>query len=154
MIDLWLLVHQHPAWVWGAVGAVLLSAELATGSGWLLWSAAAAGAVAVLATVTHLNPTTQTLVFALITVVATYAGRRWIRGRSDPLADDLNDASARIVGKVAQASGAFHGGSGRVLIDGKEWSAELEGGGAAQKGEKLQVTALVGGSRLRVRPLS
>lgn len=154
MLDLWILVHQHPAWVWGAIGAILLSAELATGSGWLLWPAGSAGAVAVLTTLTRFNPTTQSLIFALLTLVSTYAGRRWIRSRTGLASDDLNDAATRVVGKVARASGAFHGGSGRVFIDGKEWSAELEGGGAAEKGQKLEVTALLGGSRLRVRALS
>ena len=32
----------HPMWVWLAVGALLLAAEVATGSGYLLWPAASA----------------------------------------------------------------------------------------------------------------
>ena len=36
----------HPFWGWLALGAVLLVTELMTGSGWLLWPAAAAAVVA------------------------------------------------------------------------------------------------------------
>ena len=42
------LYLTHPFWVWLAVGAIFLAAEVPTASGYLLWPAASAGAVAVL----------------------------------------------------------------------------------------------------------
>ncbi len=153
MMDVWLLIHEHPGWVWMAFAAVFLTVELATGSGWLLWPAAAAGITAIAVAAFRFNPTTQTLVFALFTVVFTYAGRRWVRARAHSASDDLNDAAARLIGRLAETASPFHSGSGRVFIDGKEWSAELEGGGAAAKGARVEVIALLGGSRLKVRSI-
>jgi membrane protein implicated in regulation of membrane protease activity len=46
---------------------------------------------------------------------------------------------------------AFQGGDGRVLIDGKEWAAELDGGETLAAGAEVEVTGLSGGSRLRVK---
>ncbi len=38
----------HPLWSWMIVAGVLLAAEVATGSGWLLWPAASAALVGLL----------------------------------------------------------------------------------------------------------
>ena len=43
------LYLTHPFWVWIGFAAALLAVEVATGSGWLLWPAAAAAVVSVLA---------------------------------------------------------------------------------------------------------
>ena len=46
---------------------------------------------------------------------------------------------------------AFRGNRGRVFIDGKEWAAELEGGGDLSAHAKVVVTEILGGARLRVK---
>jgi hypothetical protein len=38
-----------------------------------------------------------------------------------------------------------------VFVDGKEWSAELEGDAPLSSGGRIEVIALVGGARLKVR---
>ncbi len=38
------------------------------------------------------------------------------------------------------------------MVDGKEWAAELEGGGELPTGAPVTVTALVTGARLKVTP--
>ncbi len=43
MSDLSDFYLSHPLWIWAALGAGLLAIEVAAGSGWLLWPAAAAG---------------------------------------------------------------------------------------------------------------
>jgi membrane protein implicated in regulation of membrane protease activity len=39
-----------------------------------------------------------------------------------------------------------------VFVDGKEWSAELVGEDVLRPGDKIEVIALLGGARLKVRP--
>ena len=49
MPDLYQLYVMHPFWAWIALAGALLALEVATGSGWLLWPAASAAIVALLA---------------------------------------------------------------------------------------------------------
>ena len=65
---------------------------------------------------------------------------------------DINDPHQRIVGHRGQAASAFEHGRGRVLVDGKEWAAELEGVGELPLGAEVQVTRVLSGARLKVRP--
>jgi membrane protein implicated in regulation of membrane protease activity len=140
----------HPFWVWLAVGAVFLAVELATGSGWLLWPAGSAAIVAFVTLALRLGGAAELALFAVSTIVTTYLGRRFMPS-AHLGGPDINDPHARLIGRQAEAAAAFEGGLGRVFVDGKEWSAELEGGGVAPPGAKLEVTALLGGARLRVR---
>lgn len=58
------LYAAHPFWAWMALAAVLLGVEMATGSGWLLWPAASAAAVALLARLAGLDAPAAISVFA------------------------------------------------------------------------------------------
>jgi len=40
-----------------------------------------------------------------------------------------------------------------VFVDGKEWSAELDAADALAAGAKVEVIAVLGGARLRVRAI-
>jgi len=144
------ILSAHPFWVWLAVGAVFLVIELATGSGWMLWPAAAAAVVAITELLVRLPVVGQVALFAVCTVVATYAGRR-LMPRPPPLGADINDPLTRLIGHHGQAAGAFVASQGRVFVDGKEWSAELDGEGSVAAGDRVEVTAILGGARLRVR---
>ena len=53
--------------------------------------------------------------------------------------------------KVIRPRARTEAGDGRVMIDGKEWAAELDGGGALAAGADVEVIGLSGGSRLRVK---
>lgn len=145
------LALANPFWVWAAVGAALLAAEMATGSGWLLWPAASAGVAAVLTLVVPVSWLQQTLVFAMLTIVTTFVARRYFAVRLRGHGHDINDNVARLVGHRGKAVRAFAGRDGRVFIDGKEWAAELDEGDALAAGAPIEVTG-VSGSRLRVRP--
>ena len=63
---------------------------------------------------------------------------------------DINDTTARLAGVEGVAMETFQSGQGRVQIDGQEWAAELEDGGALIAGTRVVVVD-VGGSRLTVR---
>lgn len=138
---------SQPMWAWLALGAVLLTVELSTGSGWLLWPAACAGFMGLLVAFVDMSPLTAMLIFAAITAISTIISRRMIR--LHPAEPDINDPLLRIVGHHGTAVAAFHNGAGRVFVDGKEWAAEAEG--AAPKAEqKVEVTG-VNGAILKVR---
>ena len=141
------LVAAQPGWAWLALVAALLALETATGSGYLLWPAASAGVVAVLAFVgVPLGVPGEVLLFAMLTVVSTIAARRFWPRRPrvcDP--PDLNDMRLRLIGHEGRAVAA-----GRVFVDGKEWAAEWDPHGPAPPGAPVRVLAVVGGARLRV----
>ncbi len=142
-----LLVAQ-PAWVWVAIAAAFLVAELSTGSGYLLWPAASAGVVAA---ALFLLPGTglivQVLAFVALTVLTTFTARRWLPHRLHASeVSDLSNASARIVGHEGEAAA-----DARVFVDGKEWAAESEAPLVA--GTRVKVVAVLGGARLKVRPV-
>ena len=123
----WLL--QNPFALWLVIGGVLLAVEVGTGSGWLLWPAASAAAMGLLGLLFHFELNMQLVIFAILTIVTTLAGRHFF-----PPAvlggGDINDTRSRMAGLDGVAAGDFQGNHGRVFVDGKEWAAELEGGGA------------------------
>ncbi|MDP3855220.1 NfeD family protein [Phenylobacterium sp.] len=140
---------DHAIWVWLALGMAILAVEVSTGTGWLMWPAASAGVVGLLSGV--LNPAAlEIAVFAGLTVISTLLARRFWPQRGGESAD-INDNVARLVGHRGKAAAAFAGGAGRVLIDGKEWAAELDEGDSLKAGDDVEVIGLSGGTRLRVR---
>lgn len=144
------LYTAHPFWIWAGFGALLLAVEVATGSGWLLWPAASAVVVGVLSILTPLDLPWELLIFAAVTIVSTLMARRYLPKSVTAGGGDINDNVARLVGHPGHAAGAFADGVGRAFIDGKEWAAELEGGGALEAGRRLVVTG-VSGTVLRVK---
>lgn len=141
----------QPFWIWAGLAAALLAVEVMTGSGWLLWAAAAAAATGAVVAGLDLNLAYALLLFALLTLFSTLLARRYLPRPSASLDVDINDNLARLVGERAAAVQAFRGGHGRVSVDGKEWAAELEGSDALPIGADVEIVA-VEGVRLRVRP--
>ncbi|ODT62587.1 MAG: hypothetical protein ABS77_06445 [Phenylobacterium sp. SCN 69-14] len=140
----------HGFWLWLAVAGAVLAVEIAFGSGWLLWPAASAAAVAVVSLFTD-SATVEIGLFAVLTIVTTLGARRFWPRRTEA-APDINDNVARLVGHHGRVTAAFVNGAGRVLVDGKEWAAETEDGSPLDLEAIVEVTGLSGGSRLRVRP--
>jgi membrane protein implicated in regulation of membrane protease activity len=144
------MFFAHPFWIWIALGGVFLIGELMSGSGWLLWPAGAAGATAIATLVRPFGWPYQIVLFVALAILATYVGRRFLppadRGKGD-----INDPIRRLVGKEGETAEPFKAGLGRVFIDGKEWAAELEGGGELAARVKVEVTAILGGARLKVK---
>lgn len=144
------MFFAHPFWLWIALGGVFLIGELMTGSGWLLWPAGAAAATGVATILWPIGWPYQIVFFVAVAIVATYLGRRFLppAGRKG---GDINDPTPRLVGRTGEAVAAFKAGLGRVFVDGKEWAAELEGGGELAAKSKVEVTQILGGARLRVK---
>ena len=141
---------SHPFWIWMAVAAALLAVEVASGSGWLLWPAAAAALMGVLLAFVPMSPALAILVFAVLTIITTLAGRKLMPRSEQASGGDINDPQARLVGQKGRAATVFAQGEGRAQVDGKEWPATLEGGGALDVGAQVEVTGF-SGSRLTVR---
>ena len=146
------LIASDPFWLWLVVGAVVLAVEVATGTGWLLWAAVAAGAVSILALTTRTSFSVELAVFAGLTIATALGARRFLPRSITSHVPDINDNVGRIVGRKGLAASAFTAGAGRVAIDGKEWAAELDGGKALATGAPVEVVS-VEGSRLTVRAL-
>jgi membrane protein implicated in regulation of membrane protease activity len=141
---------EHPFWGWLALAAVLLAAEAATGSGYLLWPAGSA-AITALITPLHLGAPVEITVFAALTLISTLVFRRFWPSPFRPRGPDINDPHTRIVGHNGQAASAFTAGRGRVFVDGKEWAAELDGGGDLASGATVKVVGVLDGARLKVK---
>jgi membrane protein implicated in regulation of membrane protease activity len=147
-------LYQNQAfWMWVGVAALLLAIESLTGSGYLLWPAGSAGIVAVVALGAHLGLPKDLVIFAVLTVVSTYVGRRYLRPAPTPPQGELNDRGARLVGQIGKAVGEFKDGHGRVFVDGAEWIAETEPDASIATGSRVEVSAVIGGGRLKVRPV-
>jgi membrane protein implicated in regulation of membrane protease activity len=142
----------HSFWWWAAAAAAFLAVEVATGTSYLLWPAASAAVVGVLLLAgLPLGDGFDLGLFAVLTIATTLAARRWIR-RPEASGPDINDPHHRLVGKQGEAVAAFDRGQGRVFADGKEWAAESEAGADLAKGDRVVVTAVLDGGRLKVRP--
>ncbi len=151
MTSLASLYLSHPAWIWLAVGAVILAAEVATGSGWLLWPAACAGLLAGLNLVgLKLGVGGDVALFSVLAIASSLLARRFAPGWSQADSDDINDRAGGLIGQVGVATSPFVDGDGRILVSGAEWAAEVDDGGDVAIGAKLRVAVLMDGARLRV----
>jgi membrane protein implicated in regulation of membrane protease activity len=147
-----LLYESHPFWVWLAIGAVFLALEVPTASGYLLWPAASAGAVAVLTLWLVLPPGYQLIAFAVLTIISTVVGRRLMPRHEPNAGPDISNRASGLAGRFGKAVAPFSAGQGRVFVDGVEWPAEIEPGQAApEPGARIEVVSVQGGGRLVVR---
>jgi membrane protein implicated in regulation of membrane protease activity len=147
--DLLGLFLAHPFWGWLSVGVVLLVGEAATGAGWLQCPAVAAGLTSVVILTDRIpQPAAQVGLCAGLTLVIVLTARPW---QSRPARADLTDRALRVVGRTGEARADFVAGHGRVLVDGAEWLAELEGGGELVAGASVRVVRAQG-ARLIVGP--
>lgn len=133
----------HPFWVWFAVAAIFLAVEVGTGTGWLLWPAASAVLVGVLALVAPIGLSVEIALFAVLTILTTYLSRRFLQPALEGKAPDLNDPLMRLIGRDGQVLSTFENGLGRVFVDGKEWQARLDGA-APISGQRIQVLGIDG----------
>lgn len=146
------LYAEHPLWVWLAIGGILLAVEVATGSGWLLWPAACAAVVA-LVTLTGIDIgfKGEVALFSVLTIAATILAKKFTPSFAKADGRDINDRSGELVGLTGETVSAFSGGSGRVLVSGAEWAAELDGAETALAGVKVKVVSVLDGAKLKVK---
>lgn len=116
----------QPFWFWLAVAAVCLAIEVSTGTGWLLWPAASAVVVGLIAQAVHPGAVLEIGLFAVLTIASIYLAKRFLRPLLEARTPDLNDPLQRLVGQRGQVLSTFEQGRGRVFVDGKDWAAETD----------------------------
>lgn len=151
MID---FLASMPFWYWWVLAAALLIIEIATGTTYFLWPAAAA-AVTGVADLWPLDGDwrAQLVLFAVVTVLLTIFATPRVRpllqkGQEDHLT--LNERGAQKIGRRAVVEEAFVSGAGRVRLGDTVWAAEGEGAASFAKGEEVEIVR-VDGARLIVK---
>jgi membrane protein implicated in regulation of membrane protease activity len=125
-------------WHWLAIGLLLAAAEMAAPGVFLIWLAGAALITGVVTWLVPIGLPAQIVLFAVLAIVAVFAGKRYLRSNPIEGADPkMNDRGARLVGEVVVVTHAIDSGSGRVKQGDGEWLAR---GPDAEPGTKMRVS--------------
>lgn len=137
-------------WWWLGFAAILLVAEVLTGTTYILWPAAAAFVTALLAS--FVGWPMELLSFAVFGVIFLILGDRFVKPllKSAP-ENGLNTRATYLVGERVTVVGGFTEGRGRVRHGDTEWSAKTADGSDLAEGANVVVAAL-DGTRLIVKP--
>lgn len=129
-------------WLWLIAAGVLGIAEMIVPGVFLIWIGAAALLTGVLTLLLPIPAIAQFLIFATASLVAVYAGKRYLH--DNPIASDdplLNDRGKRLIGTVVVAVEPVDALRGRVKVGDGVWSAR---GDQAAVGDSLRVTGYEG----------
>ena len=136
-------------WFWLSVGVLLGAAEILAPGFFLIWLAMAAIVVGLIAWLVPITLPLQVGLFAVLSVLAVYAGKRWLAKNPIQTTDPkLNDRAARLYGEVVTVVEAIADGRGKVQVGDTQWLAR---GNDAAKGTRVRVTG-ADGSVLLVEP--
>jgi membrane protein implicated in regulation of membrane protease activity len=143
------LTDVDPHYTWLALGLALAVAEMAIPGVFLIWMAGAALITGVLTWVVPIALPFQIVVFAALSILAVFMGRRFLVRHPVTSADPLmNRRADRAVGETVVVTQAIAGGSGRVRLGDSDWQAR---GDDAAPGTRLVVVG-IDGTVLVVRP--
>lgn len=141
-------------WVWWILGLILLAAELALPGVFLVWIGIGALATGILSLVLWETGywvwQVQLLVFAVLAVVATFLGRRYLAGTDNTNSDEplLNQRTASLVGRTATLQEPIVNGRGRVRLDDTFWPVM---GPDLPVGARVEIIEAGAGAPLSVR---
>ena len=122
----WLSTIEDP-YLWLALGLLLAAAEILVPGMFLIWLAGAALMTGVLAWALPIGLPLQVLVFAVLSILMVFAGRRYIRNNPVEEVDPkMNKRGDRMIGEQAIVVQAITGGTGRVKHGDSEWLAKGE----------------------------
>ena len=110
----------------------------------------AAAGVGVLAFLLPVSIPLQVGIFAIASVLAVYAGKKFLK--DNPIESDdpkLNDRGARLTGEIVTVVEAIADGRGRVKVGDSVWNVH---GADAPAGAKVRVTGAEG-AILKVEPV-
>jgi membrane protein implicated in regulation of membrane protease activity len=140
------MMAQNP-WSWMILAMLLGISEIVVPGIFLIWIAIAAAVTGAVTLLTGIALPAQIVLFAVMCLVSTWAGRRWYAGNpvasTDPL---LNDRAARLIGETVTVVEAIADGHGRVKVGDGVWNAR---GPNADVGAKVRVVGAEG-TALRV----
>lgn len=128
----------EPHWFWLGLGLLLAIGEITIPGVFLIWMAAAALVTGFTAWAVPIGVPWQVLMFAALSMIFVFSGRRWLRQHPVESADPkMNDRGARSVGEVVVVSQVIETGQGKVKLGDSEWLAR---GPDAEPGTKMRVT--------------
>jgi inner membrane protein len=139
-------VDSH--WFWLSIGLGLAAIEMIAPGFFLMWLGAAAIIVGLMTwgieNTWGFTPSLpfQVALFAVISVLTVYAGKRFFA--QNPIESDdplLNDRGARLTGEIVTVTEAISDGRGRVRVGDTEWSAR---GTDAAVGARVRVAGADG----------
>lgn len=142
------LIRDLGAWSWLIFGMVLLVAEIAVPGNFLVWIGLAGlvtgGLSLILWETSWWVWEVQWLVFAVLSAISVFAGRRWVT-RSDANTDEplLNQRGASLIGRTATLIDPIVNGQGRVKIGDTVW---IVVGPDLPVGTRVRVTGSQGSS--------
>lgn len=132
---------------WLVLGLLLLIAEMASGTTYLLWPAVAAFVTALVSLILPTNWIAEFALFAVLIIALTYFGHPLVqRWRNEGAASGLNERDRAMIGKRGVIA-SFANGVGSVKIADTVWRAvseeSLEAGQAVEVAEVDGVTLKV-----------
>lgn len=131
------LSSLEPHWGWLALGLLLAAAEMAIPGVFLIWLALAALIVGLLAWVLPTTFPLQVGLFAVLSILSVFAGKRYLARNPIKGADPMmNDRGARLNGEMVVVTQIIEGGTGRVRHGDSEW---LVKGPDAEPGTRMRV---------------
>ena len=137
-----MLDNIDPGWLWAIGGVLLLIAEVIAPGFFLVFIGAAAVATGLFTVLFDLGLSAQLGLFAIYSVVAVMAGRRWYGEPDGPAAEGhINEPTGRLIGRTVEVVSAIDDHGGRVRVGDSEWSAR---GGPAAPGDRVRVTSVEG----------
>jgi len=131
-----------PGWLWAIGGILLLIAEVIAPGFFLVFIGAAAIATGAFTLLFDLGLAPQLGLFAVYSLLAVMAGRRWYAEPDGPAADgSVNDPARRLLGRSVEVVSPVDEHGGRVRVGDSEWSAR---GGPAAPGDRVRVASVEG----------
>jgi membrane protein implicated in regulation of membrane protease activity len=133
---------MEPHWFWLGLGLLLAIGEMTIPGVFLIWMAGAALLTGFVTWMVPIGMPWQVLLFAVLSIVSVFSGRRWLREHPVESADPkMNDRMARAVGEVVTVCQVLADGQGKVRLGDSEWLAK---GPDAEPGTKMKVTGADG----------
>jgi membrane protein implicated in regulation of membrane protease activity len=133
---------------WLILGLILLIAEMASGTTYLLWPAVAAFITALVSLTGATGWIADMAIFAVLVIALTYFGRPLVqRWRQEGAAQLLNERSATLIGTRGEIT-VFKDGAGSVKVNDTVWRAVSDE--ALTPGQVVVIDA-VDGATLKVK---
>lgn len=143
---------NHGTWAWLSVAALLLAAELLTGTTYLLWFSVAAAVTAIMSfAIPGLNTTVEFIIFSIAAFITVLVGTKLLPPNQKLKKNDINAPDERMMGEIVVASEDFQSGLGAVKHNDTRWRALCENANP-KIGDSLKITK-VDGATLFVSPI-
>ena len=136
-------------WWWLIAAAALGILEIFIPGVFLVWMAIAAGLTGLVTAFLPMPLAYQLGLFAVLALIAVFAGRRYYENNPVASADpNLNERATRLIGRTVTVETAIHNGQGRVAVGDTLWLAR---GPDAPAGSQVRIIS-ADGSCLNVEP--